>query len=81
MRSSRRLAPAALLVLSLLLAACTPEGSRERGGDRGGDPGNQSESVTLHSEDELMERIYYQTPSVGRGIERSDRAGAIASES
>lgn len=81
MRSNRRLAPALLIALTLLLAGCTPEGTRERGGDAGADPGNHSSTVNIHGDTDPVERIYYQTPLVGRGIERSGRAGAINPES
>lgn len=81
MRLNRRLAPVILIALTLLLAGCTPEGSRERGGGAGADPGNHAFTVDIHGDSDPAERIYYQTPSMGRGIERSGRAGAIDPES
>lgn len=81
MRSNKRIVPVLLIAFTLLLAGCTPEGSRERGGGAGGDPGNHSFTVNMHGGTDPAERIYYQTPSRGQGIERSSSAGAIDPES
>lgn len=81
MRSDRRIVAVILISLTLLLAACSPEASRERGGGPGADIGNRGATVELHGSEEARERIYYQTPARGRGIERSSRAAAISPES
>lgn len=81
MRSNRRLAPVILLALTLILAACTPEGTRERGGDQGADPGNHATTVQLHGDEAGGQRMFYQTPSMGRAIERSGVGNAVSSES
>lgn len=77
MRLNRRYG-ALLLSAGLLLvtAACAPEGQRERGGDAGGDIRNLSDSMNIHGEDDAMTRIYYETPNMGMGIERSQDARA-----
>ncbi len=82
MRSSKRFI-CALLASGILLAlvACAPEGQRERGGDTGGDIRNLSDSMNMHGEDDAMTRIYYETPLMGEGIERSRDARADDDES
>jgi hypothetical protein len=81
--SSHRLYSALAIILATLmlaLAACTPEERRERGGDRGGDIGNTGRVVRMHGDVDAVEKIYYQTPPMGKGIERSGQAGAIHPE-
>jgi hypothetical protein len=68
-------------VTLLLIAACAPEGQRERGGDVGGDIRNLSESMNMHGEDDSIDRIFYETPRMGLGIERSQDARADDTES
>jgi hypothetical protein len=74
---------ASLMSAGILLAltACAPEGQRDRGGDAGGDIRNLSDSMSMHGEDDAMDRIYYQTPRMGQGIERSQDARADDDES
>jgi hypothetical protein len=67
----RRFAIALCTAALLLIGACAPEGQRERGGDVGGDIRNLGDSINMHGEDDAMERMYYQTPRMGLGIERS----------
>ena len=67
-RPPRRARGAALIPLLvavvLALAACGPEGARERGegATSGADPGNWDQDVELHGEAQQDDRIYYQTP-------------------
>lgn len=77
MRLNRRYV-VALLSAGMLLAftACAPEGQRERGGGVGGDTRNLSDSMNLHGEDDPMTSVYYETPRMGLGIERSQDARA-----
>jgi hypothetical protein len=79
--SKRKLGLTLGTVIVLTLAACAPEGQRERGGDVGGDIRNISESMNMHGEDDAMDRIFYDTPRMGLGIERSYGARAGDSES
>lgn len=82
MRLSRR--TVTLFLCSCILAlvtACAPEGQRERGGDAGGDIGNRSDPVNMHGEQDPVDRIFYQTPRSGMGIERSQDAQTDDSES
>jgi hypothetical protein len=78
---SRRLVLVCVLGMALFLAGCIPEANRERGGDSGGDIGNWSHPVRMHGDEDPTERMYYQTPSMGRGIERSRDAGTVEPES
>lgn len=73
--------PAVLLSLTFVLAGCIPEANRERGGDAGGDIGNWADDIVMHGEDDVTNRIYYETPYMGQGIERSQDARADDSES
>ena len=69
--SPRRARGAALIPLLvavvLALAACGPEGTRERGdgATSGADPGNwdRDRDLELHGEVQQDDRIYYQTPN------------------
>jgi hypothetical protein len=72
MRSSRRRLLLAIIAASAFaLAGCIPEANRERGGGPGGDIGNWSEEMTMHGDTPGEERMYYETPLMGKGIERS----------
>jgi hypothetical protein len=81
MKSSRRLAVVITAAMLLVLAACAPEGQRELGGGAGGDIGNWSDPVRMHGEDDMETRIFYETPRMGLGIERSQDARGDDSES
>jgi hypothetical protein len=65
-----------VFTVAVLLTGCIPEANRERGGGSGGDIGNWGHPVRMHGDEDPTQRIYYQTPSMGRGIERSGSAGA-----
>ena len=54
-----------LVALTLGLAACSPEGSRERGSGAGSgaDPDNRDPEVELHGDVQQDDRIYYRTPN------------------
>lgn len=71
MRSSRRALLLALIALGAALTGCAPEGNRERGGGPGADIGNWGQPVRMHGDEDPVRRIYHQTPSAGKGIERS----------
>ena len=60
---------ALLLVGIIALTGCIPEANRERGGGPGGDIGNRPDTVQMHGEHDAIDRIYYETPTMGRGIE------------
>ncbi len=67
----RWLFPLLLLVaLALGTAACSPEGSRTRGGGDGADIGNRDENIELHGDEGEEQRIYYDTP-IRRPVEAS----------
>lgn len=53
-----------LLVLTLALAACSPEAARDFGEGRGSgaDTGNRGDDVELHAQEEREDQIYYHTP-------------------
>jgi hypothetical protein len=72
MRSSKsRFLICCLFATILLLSGCIPEANRERGGGPGGDIGNRSEQINMHGDVDGRERMYYETPLMGKGIERS----------
>jgi hypothetical protein len=79
--SSRKWVLAVTLTLTLLIAGCIPEANRERGGGPGGDIGNWSDTMNMHGQDPGQERMYYQTPLMGQGIERDTRAEGDTPES
>jgi hypothetical protein len=81
MRLNRRIVVPALFAFALLITGCAPEGERERGGGPGADSGNHGDSINMHGEGSAVDRIYYETPSMGRGIERRDHAGAVTTGS
>ena len=81
MKLSKRLMAITLTVTLLAIAACAPEGQRELGGDAGGDIRNLSDPVRMHGEDDAITRIFYDTPRMGLGIERSENAQTDDSES
>lgn len=52
---------ALVCALALLLAACSPEASRVRGGGPGADTGNRAAEVQLHA---ATSQAYYGTPNL-----------------
>jgi hypothetical protein len=66
-----------LIVLGTAVAACAPEGVRQRGGDPAADIGNHGFPVQMHGDVDPVRHIYYQMPLVGKGIQTSGSAGAI----
>jgi hypothetical protein len=52
------------LLASGLLAACSPEAGRTRGGGPGADVGNRAPSVELHGQQDM----YYETPDLGPAV-------------
>jgi hypothetical protein len=74
MRLNRRFTTILIAAFLLILAACAPEGQREVGGGSGGDIGNLGDDINMHGEDDSMTRIFYETPRMGQGIERSQDA-------
>ncbi|MEX2425182.1 MAG: hypothetical protein WD401_00290 [Thermomicrobiaceae bacterium] len=81
MRLNKRFILPALITLTILLAGCSPEGDRELGGGQGGDPGNHGANIQLQGDHSTIDRIFYETPSMGRAIERKDHGGAVTSGS
>jgi hypothetical protein len=82
MRSSKRTILSLLTAgVLLILVACAPEGQRERGGHSGGDIRNLSDSMNMHGEDDAQTSIWYETPRMGLGIERSQDARSDDDES
>jgi hypothetical protein len=77
----RKLAVIVCSAALVLFGACAPEGQRERGGDVGGDIRNLGDSINMHGEHDANERMFYQTPHMGQGIERSRDARADDEES
>lgn len=63
-----------LAVLTLSVAACSPEATRTRGGGPGGDIGNRPEVVRMHE----GSRPYHETPRLVSGptpaLEGADQA-------
>ena len=76
MRLNKGLITVALAAVLVAVAACAPEGQREMGGDAGGDIRNLSDDMNMHGEDDAITRIFYGTPRMGLGIERSEDARA-----
>lgn len=62
MAARRRLAAALplLAVLTLGLAACSPEANR--GGGEGADVGNRGEPIQMHGDEDQDDRIFFDTP-------------------
>lgn len=60
----------ALLVAAAVVAACSPEATRNRG-DPGADPGNRTSTVDMHGPTDPG----HQTPPIGKAAERRAVAG------
>ncbi len=68
LNSRRALRYTILLLLSIVvLAGCSPEASRTRGGGPGGDIGNRTTEVQLHPGGPKI--IYFNTPKEGAASE------------
>ena len=81
MRSNSRRSLAVIALAGLMaLAGCIPEANRERGGDAGGDIRNVGHPVQMHGQEDGRVRMFYETPSMGKGIERSGSAAAVSPE-
>lgn len=65
--SSRLARPLAvvLLALGLLVAGCSPEATRTRGGGPGADIGNRGRSVNLHGS-QPYGGMFFETPAAGQ---------------
>jgi hypothetical protein len=64
MDNLRRLALVGLVAMGVLLAACSPEAGRARGGGPGADIGNRAPSVELHGQKDM----YHETPDLGPAV-------------
>lgn len=79
-RLIRRILVIASAISLLLLAACAPEGQRERGGGAGGDIQNTGQVIQMHGDGDNVQRVYYDTPAMGLGLELTGRSGAVQTE-
>ena len=68
MDTRTRVLTVTLIVGGLIVAGCSPEASRTRGGGRGADPGNRGDTVELHGK-RAPGQMYYRTPAVGQGVQ------------
>jgi hypothetical protein len=50
------------VLLALIVAGCGPEEKRSRGVGDGADVNNTGDTVDLHGDESVEQRIYYQTP-------------------
>lgn len=64
-------------LLAIVVTACSPESERTRGGGSGADIGNWGHPVRLHGDASPSQRIYYDVPDIGKGIQTSGSATGI----
>jgi len=62
----RRVLATLLLVTGLMLAACSPEATRTRGGGPGADVGNHRTPAQIHGQT----NPYYETPRYGQATSK-----------